>query len=1291
MKKIWAVLLVITLMFASLYPMQNVNAAATTTQNEGLSLRDVGWGQYYANKALSQLPTTIEATFRLAKSTSMYRAGIILGNGKNENTSSTESGTFNFGFYKGMIPYLYVTDANNKKGNFYLFGEYECPSGNLKTGSDFTVDSAQTAAMRAKFCTNEWVHMTLVNDVAENEMRLYVNGELFWTLEETSYSGTFTMSNPLVVGGDRRLYINQAFYGDIKNVALYKDVRTEMEVKSDYTSGVDGAEEDLLAAYTLGLTSDGNYPRTIEDLSGNGYTLQRYFISEAEKEASTPRQEYDYSMAVVGDPQIVTARSVTSSKDKGKIDALYKWIVDNAKDRNIKFAFTLGDFVHDPNNVEQYEAAVTALKQLNGVVPYSIIRGNHDKLSYYNTYFKYDDFKGQLEGSFDATMLNTYQKFQVGNIKYMVVNLDFGVGGADTADSDEIIAWANKIVAANPDYNVIVTTHGYLYNDGTRLGPGRTSSPTYNVVNDYGYQRDKDGTDIWNEFTSKHSNIVLVLSGHITSEKIVKSESIGVNGNTVVEMLVNPQGFDETRDLCGMVAMLYFSNGGKTVQVEYYSTLRDKYYKEDSQFTFNLNVIESDVIEGENGAVILNRDNVNTEGQVPVPVYEDYKDYVFAGWYQSANAIYDNAITDLSEVTESSYAKFIPKDILDVKVQVSNGTMKTGTYKGQHAMRFISSVESLDYKNVGFKVTYIDENGQVQTKSISSKTVYEKIKSNIEEVNYNFTPSVITMNSEYFITAKLPITDTEKYYTVQAYVQTADGTIVYGDSRCICVNDASEKIINTTVDVELDGQKSYVVTYGTNTGTITLLNEEEGYSNIKIEWEEDVTAILPSASTITIYEVTDSGNQLVDSFVYRNYYTTHETGDAANPNADTSWYTINPYADIFTIASSADLYGLAKLIDDGTTNFTGREIRLIRDVVVNKGEAIPATSTADATWKADDGELVYEWEPIGKNWNSGVNYFDGTFDGEGNSVSGIFLDSTTYVGFFATAGQNSIIKNFAVTNIYIRGTQNYVGSIVAFARSQYLENLYSDAVVVHENSASTIYMAAGGIVGRYGNTATSGTGVTILRSVKNCWFDGNICANGNVIHIGGIIGDFLNAHNIEFTNCFYTGNTVYNYTGASVAVITTDGKIPSVGGLYGHAQNAAADRVQKYSNCIVAGELEVTYPTGCTSYAGTFVGRPSAKKGGTTIANCYSVCNFTVNGTESTKNYGVLHYQTQWVDCTTTKDKLMINSEETLTTTWLPMLANEEESAWMCYTDGNGNALGTPILKSYSDLWLDKQ
>ena len=317
MKKIWAVLLVITLMFTSLYPMQNVNAAATTTQNEGLYLRDVGWGQYYANKALSQLPTTIEATFRLAKSTSMYRAGIILGNGKNENTSSTESGTFNFGFFKGMIPYLYVTDANNKKGNFYLFGEYECPSGNLKTGSDFTVDSTQTAAMRAKFCTNEWVHMALVNDVAENEMRLYVNGELFWTLEETSYSGTFTMSNPLVVGGDRRLYINQAFYGDIKNVALYKDARTEMEVKSDYTSGVAGTEEGLLAAYTLGLTSDGNYPRTIEDLSGNGYTLQRYFISEAEKEASTPRQEYDYSMAVVGDPQIVTARSVTSSKDKG--------------------------------------------------------------------------------------------------------------------------------------------------------------------------------------------------------------------------------------------------------------------------------------------------------------------------------------------------------------------------------------------------------------------------------------------------------------------------------------------------------------------------------------------------------------------------------------------------------------------------------------------------------------------------------------------------------------------------------------------------------------------------------------------------------------------------------------------------------------------------------------------------------------------------------------------------------------------------------------------------------------
>jgi hypothetical protein len=67
-------------------------------------------------------------------------------------------------------------------------------------------------------------------------------------------------------------------------------------------------------------------------------------------------------------------------------------------------------------------------------------------------------------------------------------------------------------------------------------------------------------------------------------------EDDGVNGNKVVQMLIDPQGMDAASPV-GMVAMFHFSEDGKTVQVEYYSTLEEKWYHPDNQFTFTLDVV----------------------------------------------------------------------------------------------------------------------------------------------------------------------------------------------------------------------------------------------------------------------------------------------------------------------------------------------------------------------------------------------------------------------------------------------------------------------------------------------------------------------------------------------------------------------------------------------------------------------------------------------------------------------------------------------------------------------------
>ena len=108
-------------------------------------------------------------------------------------------------------------------------------------------------------------------------------------------------------------------------------------------------------------------------------------------------------------------------------------------------------------------------------------------------------------------------------------------------------------------------------------------------------QSNKDsnnGDHMWDELIKKHENIVLVLSGHDPYDNVVTTQTVGDNGNVVTQMLIDPQNMDVNAGPAGMVAMLYFSEDGKTVQLEYYSTARNQYWKACNQYTITLDVVE---------------------------------------------------------------------------------------------------------------------------------------------------------------------------------------------------------------------------------------------------------------------------------------------------------------------------------------------------------------------------------------------------------------------------------------------------------------------------------------------------------------------------------------------------------------------------------------------------------------------------------------------------------------------------------------------------------------------------
>lgn len=290
--------------------------------------------------------------------------------------------------------------------------------------------------------------------------------------------------------------------------------------------------------------------------------------------------DYAYSFAVVGDTQVL------AQKYPEKMEAIYDWIIDNKDSKRIAHVIGLGDItesVWDVGSVEsEWENAKQYISKLNGVIPYSLVRGNHDETSFYNKYFNNVEYTSQFDGFMaEDDISNSFKLFTVGTTDYLLMTLDYGA-------SDDVLEWANEVISSYSDRKVIITTHAYMYRDGTTLNIGDTALPSDGSdMNDAPLKIYNDGQQIWEKLVSRHPNIALVLSGHDPSENVVTLQSVGAHGNVVTQMLIDPQGMDLEGGL-GMVCMLYFTADGSEMKVEWYSTDREQYYKHRNQYTVNL-------------------------------------------------------------------------------------------------------------------------------------------------------------------------------------------------------------------------------------------------------------------------------------------------------------------------------------------------------------------------------------------------------------------------------------------------------------------------------------------------------------------------------------------------------------------------------------------------------------------------------------------------------------------------------------------------------------------------------
>ena len=211
--------------------------------------------------------------------------------------------------------------------------------------------------------------------------------------------------------------------------------------------------------------------------------------------------------------------------------------------------------------------------------------------------------------------------------------------------------------------------------------------------------------------------------------------------------------------------------------------------------------------------------------------------------------------------------------------------------------------------------------------------------------------------------------------------------------------------------------------------------------------------------------------------------------------------TFAAYADAdISIGTYEQLVAWAKNGSDDA----GKTVVLTADIVANEGDAAVFESTAPAN--------------VWTNKN-----FAGTFDGQGHSISGLYMSGASRQGFIAEL--TGTVKNLYVVNSAFISTASSNGVICRAGGGAVVENVYSDAIVVCVNTS-------GGIIGQLFGSVT----------VTSCWFDGEVTCSGS--YISGIIGN-QESNEATVTDCLNTGR-IAGAAGSNVAGISTavyDGKL----------------------------------------------------------------------------------------------------------------------------------------------------
>lgn len=174
-------------------------------------------------------------------------------------------------------------------------------------------------------------------------------------------------------------------------------------------------------------------------------------------------------------------------------------------------------------------------------------------------------------------------------------------------------------------------------------------------------------------------------------------------------------------------------------------------------------------------------------------------------------------------------------------------------------------------------------------------------------------------------------------------------------------------------------------------------------------------------------------------------------------SADISWYESSAQA--YNLTTAEQLAGLAKLVNEGISNFSGKTITLGADIFLNDTAGVGA-----GTWASVPHT---EWTPIGTKSRPFKGEFDGIAGKKNRKIYGLYISDATknYAGLFGyTSGVNISNLDVLVGRITANDT---VGALIGYATSGSITNVRCEVQVTGNNYV-------GGLVGNFtGRLSTS--------------------------------------------------------------------------------------------------------------------------------------------------------------------------------------------------------------------------